>query len=193
MSQISSNHLILVVNTKSFCHISREERIKRWNVFGKSTRISDQASKDAMFSILRQISKVLTYLVMMPCMLGLLLLSKGSFLIAVANVKPNKPFASSEFDKEMICQNFLVSKRISKKLNATVFITTYENSTYTRCVDIPEGYNPNKTFTKFCSQHGKGQESDNLFYADECIITRNYWLWCLYLMVVTPYVFIIFK
>lgn len=66
----------------------RENRSKKWNVFATSPHIDSEESKQFCFAMTRKAMKVMTYLVMLPVMTGLLVLSKGSMLIAVSNFRP---------------------------------------------------------------------------------------------------------
>jgi hypothetical protein len=84
---------------------NREKRIQAWNVFGTSPWASGHETKELCYAVCRKVFKVITYIVMFVVIMGVSVLSKGSFLVAVSMLKP-LPEDPAEQHPDLECRDY---------------------------------------------------------------------------------------
>lgn len=228
--------------------VFRENRIKKWNVFATAPHIDSEESREFCFAMTRKIMKVMTYIVMLPVMTGLLVISKGSVLIAVSNVRPypnpdwkntlnssnatvttqtpwyeadnatyapnNATYASAYQSQyqyqnqpeswyvpyQLMCKEFTDNGSYYAKDENNTKILIWGMFNYTKCVTIPQRYSYEKldelssmSCLEPTNDTGYLQVTKEAYLANQCFVVRNYWAWCILLMICTPYVFIFLR
>lgn len=250
--------------------VLRAARVQKWDVFDRSTWESGDDVMERFYEYARKTFKVLTYLIFLPCILTLLILSKGSVLIAVSNLRPlhhtnhttlavsnpalttamlpqgnfsttgtestRSPTTYSSWSpndtittaktigvhetstvgsydgapdswfkySQMQCSAYYRSVSQSVRINSSLYVIETYAHDVTKCVTIPVGYNQEKVplSAMSCIQMPGNYSSsgfnqsftfNDTYPADQCFVSRNYWIWSLFLMMCVPHVFVFLR
>jgi len=159
---------------------------------------SSDETVEIIFEKCRKVLKVITYICIMLFVLTLLVLSKGSVLIAISNLRPqNRPMDEEpRVINDMRCNIYTEVLQIfdnSSLLYPERYIDIYRN--FTKCVALPFTNDPNnRTFSCLDADNSTGRVTFNQSYsANQCFVSRNYWAWSLQLMISVPHFLVFFR
>ena len=184
--------------TVRFISRFREERINAWNVFNTAPHISAQDATEICYTVFRQIFKVSTYIFIFVFVLGLVIISKGSLLVATSKLRPHPDTNATSKHWDLACSDY--KKQYNNSLSDNITFPRYKsgNTSFTLCVSLPRRYDVQQVDNLSCiavdtSSHGVWRHNESLptiYLADECVVTRIYWAWSILLMICSPYVFV---
>jgi hypothetical protein len=189
-----------------------ESRVQEWNVFSTAPWISSHEVMELCYAGSRKAFKVLTYVFFLPAILCLLVLSKGSVLIAISNIRPLVQPDVTTSDPSFVngsalngtsipvmdvdCKQYSQNITIEVKMNGT---GSYNYTTYhelIKCVTLPRGYDSNTAPDLWCinvdNRTGEFHQLEH-FTTDQCFVSRNYWVWSVMMMICVPYLFVFLR
>lgn len=165
--------------------------------------MTDHEINESCFSLFRRIFKVLTYIFIFSGILLLTVISKGSVVMAASKLRPFPSNGSSWTKPDLSCRDIVEEYALQvtgNRKNGSEAVTSGVEKvleTYTLCVTIPRGYVGGSQFSCLEPINRSGQATSarilDSYLANECVVSRIYWAWSLYLMICSPFVFIFLR
>ena len=165
----------------------RATRLEAWDVFRDIPEDPSQGRNDEFYLFWNKGFKIITTVIVFIFILGCALISKATLLFVTAQIRQNIT---------LVCNTYTSSNASLGGFNNT------------QCVVLPDNYDsgtPNGTITlpELADALGTCLASESIVDATETTVTSSYrtycnsvtvrWLWCLLLMMVTPYFFVFLR
>lgn len=154
--------------------LSREERIKEWDVFRLTTWESSHEAMEVIYALFRQLFKIVTYGVMFILCFCLTILNKASLLLVTSQVRHNS-------DLSLECKTCHESH-------------DGEIQALQQCVALPYNYSRDYDKSCLCTNPANGTTIPTETKSGQmCDVMILQWIWCLIFIQCTPYVFVFLR
>src|SRR6218665_1448516 len=188
-----------------FCSLGSTSK---WDAFAEIPWMTDHEINESTFVLFRRIFKVFTYTFIFSGVLLLTIVSKGSVVMAASKLRPFPSNGVSWTNPDLSCRDIeeeYMREVTGNGKNGSEAVTSGVEKIlkmYTLCVTIPRGFDNNITvggsqFSCLQPLNQSGQATSarilDSYLANECVVSRIYWAWSLYLMICSPFAFIFLR
>lgn len=164
------------------------------------------------YSVTMQVAKVLLCLILFALVWGGAVISKATVMFAASNVRSSDSTSSmGDGASSLECANYSTSD-----LRPRLQLVYFNDSTSwpdidttvlrdeptlgppipvssTQCLALPRKWNLSKTHEDTCLSPADGLVTSVTYHADMCDTVAMQWVWCLFLIMTTPYLLVFLR
>ena len=159
----------------------------QWDVFGQGP-LDNHLDTDGCWMVILHICKVFTCIFLFAMVFGGATISIGTVVFAAGNMRLND--TSVPPTDSVTPTGFKYSVLECVTLGEP---TADSSGKYVECLVLPRGWSTNDTLSDTCLVPDGKVQSGDVYYTQMCETVGTQWVWCLYLIIVTPYALVFFK